>query len=67
MRYIKCFKRGEPWAKNVKIYIKASQIESVEKNEFDPTRSIIITKSGMSITVLQRTRSIIAWLNQFYD
>jgi hypothetical protein len=67
MRYIKCFKRGEAWAKDVKIYIKASQIESVEESKADPTKSVITTKSGMAITVLQRTKSIIVWLNQFYD
>lgn len=67
MRCIKCFKRAEPWAKDVKIYIKASQIESVEESKADPTKSVITTKSGMAITVLQRKRSIIAWLNQFYD
>lgn len=67
MRYIKCFKRGEPWAKDIKIYIKASQIESVEESQHHSDRSIINTKSGTSITVLQKTKSIIAWLNQFYD
>ena len=67
MRYIKCFKRGEFWSKDYKIYIKASQIESVEECRSNPTKSVITTKSGTVILVSQKTRSIIAWLNQFYD